>query len=141
MKFTFRAKFNKNNNMNTLTKIKNLRKSHKYTQNFVAKHIETSGPNYSRYESGERNFTIEHILDDSSDPIKNGQIGNLLPLENSKNSKCNGKSLEEKLLIYEDSIYKTTRSFSKRFKEKEFDPSVRTNYLASLFYKEILSFD
>ena len=61
MKFTFRAKFNKNNNMNTLTKIKNLRKSHKYTQNFVAKHIETSGPNYSRYESGERNFTIEHI--------------------------------------------------------------------------------
>lgn len=87
------------------------------------------------------NFTIEHILDDSSDPIKNGQIGNLLPLENSKNSKCNGKSLEEKLQIYEDSIYKTTRSFSKRFREKEFDPSVRTNYLASLFYKEILNFD
>ena len=47
--------------MNTLTKIKNLRKSHKYTQSFVAKYIGTSGPNYSRYESGERKFTIEHI--------------------------------------------------------------------------------
>lgn len=87
------------------------------------------------------NFTIEHILDDSSDPIRNGQIGNLLPLENSKNSKCNGKSLEEKLLIYEDSIYKTARSFSKRYVGKEFDPSARTDYLASLFYKEILSFN
>lgn len=88
-----------------------------------------------------QDFTIEHILDDSSDPIKNGQIGNLLPLENNKNSRCNGKTLKEKLLIYDDSIYKTARNFSKRYIEKEFDPSQRTDYLASLFYNKVLSFD
>lgn len=47
--------------MNTLEKIKFLRKTHKYTQEFVAKEIGTSGPNYSRYESGEWKFTIDHI--------------------------------------------------------------------------------
>lgn len=47
--------------MNTLEKIKFLRKSNKYTQEFVAKNLGTSAPNYSRYESGERKFTIDHI--------------------------------------------------------------------------------
>lgn len=47
--------------MKTLEKIKYLRKSKKLTQNEVARAIGTSGPNYSRYESGEWNFTIEHI--------------------------------------------------------------------------------
>ena len=47
--------------MNTLEKIKFLRKSNKYTQEFVAKNLETSAPNYSRYESGEWKFTIDHI--------------------------------------------------------------------------------
>lgn len=47
--------------MNTLEKIKFLRKSNKYTQEFVAKNPETSAPNYSRYESGEWKFTIDHI--------------------------------------------------------------------------------
>ena len=88
-----------------------------------------------------QNFTIEHILDDSSDPIKNGQIGNLLPLENNKNSRCNRKTLKEKLLIYDDSIYKTARNFSKRYIDKKFDPSQRTDYLASLFYEKVLTFE
>ena len=47
--------------METLEKIKYLRKQSKKTQNEVAKAIGTSGPNYSRYESGEWKFTIEHI--------------------------------------------------------------------------------
>ncbi len=42
-------------------KIKYLRKINKLTQQEVAKAIGTSAPNFSRYESGERNFTIEHI--------------------------------------------------------------------------------
>ena len=47
--------------MNTLEKIKYLRKTNGLTQQEVAKAIGTSGPNYSRYESGEWNFTVEHI--------------------------------------------------------------------------------
>lgn len=42
-------------------RIKELRKSHKYTQEYVGKVIGTSGSNYSRYESGELIFNIEHL--------------------------------------------------------------------------------
>lgn len=86
-------------------------------------------------------FTIEHVFDDSEDPIKNGQIGNLIPLEDKYNGNCNGKSFKEKLKIYKNSNYKTTRSFSNRFDQVEFDPTERTEYLAKLFYTKILSFE
>lgn len=48
--------------MDALEKIKFLRKTNKLTQAQVATAIGISGPNYSRYESGEWNFTIKHIL-------------------------------------------------------------------------------
>ena len=41
-------------------------------------------------------FTIEHILDDTNSP-ENGIIGNLIPLEDSLNSRCNGKDFASKL--------------------------------------------
>lgn len=47
--------------MNTLEKIKFLRKTHKLTQEKIANILGTSAPNYSRYESGEWKFTIEHV--------------------------------------------------------------------------------
>lgn len=65
------------------------------------------------------NFTIEHILPDSVD-VANGQIGNLIPLEESLNKRCEDKALPEKLKIYSDSTYKTARDFSKRFEIYKF---------------------
>ncbi|MFA6755628.1 MAG: helix-turn-helix transcriptional regulator [Bacilli bacterium] len=47
--------------MNTLLKIKNLRIEHNYTQKYVAEKLNISPANYCRYESGEWNFTIQHI--------------------------------------------------------------------------------
>lgn len=47
--------------MDTVDKLKYLRKMNKYTQDEVAKKIGTSGSNYSRYESKEQTFTIDHI--------------------------------------------------------------------------------
>lgn len=82
-------------------------------------------------------FSIEHILPDSEDK-RNGQIGNLLPLEISINKAIGTKSLAEKLEFYKSSNYKTVRSFASRYSEKEFNPDNRSKYLAGLFYDEIL---
>ncbi|MBQ3459820.1 MAG: DUF262 domain-containing protein [Solobacterium sp.] len=82
-------------------------------------------------------FTIEHVYDDS-EGVNNGQIGNLLPLEEHLNKRCIGKSFAEKLVIYSESSFYTTRSFSKRFTEQQFNPEKRTEYLADLFYKSVL---
>lgn len=84
-------------------------------------------------------FTIEHVLNDS-DCMENGQIGNLLPLECSINTNLKNGSFNDKIKKYGESNYKTTRGFCNRFSnEKSFDPSKRTEYLAILFYENILS--
>lgn len=84
-------------------------------------------------------FTIEHIKDDA-ESNENGQIGNLLPLELKYNGNLSGKSYDKKIEVYEESKYKTTRVFAKRYKDKNFIPSDRTKFLAEKFYDEILSF-
>lgn len=81
-------------------------------------------------------FTIEHVLDDADD-VSNGQIGNLIPLEEGINSGLSGKEFDEKIKAYMRSNYKTARSFSERY-SMSFDPQKRTHYLAALFYDEIL---
>ena len=83
------------------------------------------------------NFTIEHVLPDGIDSA-NGQIGNLIPLEQNLNEMCKTRHLEEKLIIYKDSSYVSARMFGKRFQDKEFDPEKRSEYLAMLFYEKIL---
>ena len=47
--------------MNTLEKIRYLRFMNKYIQAEVAEKIGIGRTNYCQYESGKRNFTIEHI--------------------------------------------------------------------------------
>jgi len=47
--------------MNTLEKIRYLRFIHYYTQKDIAEKIGIGPTNYCCYESGKRNFTIEHI--------------------------------------------------------------------------------
>lgn len=85
-------------------------------------------------------FTIEHILDDQDDAC-NGRIGNLIPLEESLNSQCNGKSFKEKLQIYAQSSFYTARSIAKRYENTEiFDIDSRTRAIAKEFYGKILAF-
>lgn len=82
-------------------------------------------------------FTVEHILPDS-DGITNAQIGNLIPLEDALNRSCANKSLTDKCGFYEKSSFTSARGIATRFREKPFDPSKRTEYLAKLMYNNIL---
>ena len=82
-------------------------------------------------------FTVEHILPDS-DGITNAQIGNLIPLEDALNRSCANKSLTDKCGFYEKSSFTSARGIATRFREKPFDPSKRTEYLARLMYNNIL---
>lgn len=86
-------------------------------------------------------FSIEHVLDDSLSD-ENGQIGNLIPLEESNNGNANRKKYESKIDIYKKSNYITARKFAERFpNESGFNPSNRTEYLAKVFYDNILKFE
>lgn len=82
-------------------------------------------------------FTVEHILPDSNG-ITNAQIGNLIPLEDALNRSCANKSLTDKCGFYEKSSFTSARGIATRFREKPFDPSKRTEYLAKLMYNNIL---
>lgn len=82
-------------------------------------------------------FIVEHILPDS-DGITNAQIGNLIPLEDALNRSCANKSLTDKCGFYEKSSFTSARGIATRFREKPFDPSKRTEYLAKLMYNNIL---
>ena len=79
----------------------------------------------------------ELVLPDS-DGIANAQIGNLIPLEDALNRSCANKSLTAKCDFYEKSSFTSARGIATRFREKPFDPSKRTEYLAKLMYNNIL---
>lgn len=90
-------------------------------------------------ESQDANIeTIEHVLNDAGTE-DNSIIGNLLPLEATLNTnKLSEKTFEEKLDVYENSKYATTRAFVKRYKYTSFEPKERTYLLASYLYNEVL---
>jgi len=81
--------------------------------------------------------TIEHILPDSAS-IENAQIGNLLLLEEKLNRKCKDRPIDEKINIYQESALVCPHRFAKRYNEKEFIPSSRTEFLATFVYNNIL---
>lgn len=82
-------------------------------------------------------FTIEHMLPDS-ESIDNSQIGNLIPLEESLNRRCDTKPLSEKYVIYSESNFASARGVSALYVDKEFKASQRTEFLARLIYNNIL---
>lgn len=82
-------------------------------------------------------FTLEHVLPDS-EGILNAQIGNLIPLEDTLNRRCANKDLSDKFSLYKKSCFTSARNIPTRYKEKMFDPSKRTEYLAKLMYNNIL---
>lgn len=85
-------------------------------------------------------FTIEHMLPDSKS-VKHSQIGNLIPLEENLNINLSDKPLEEKFDTYENSSFTSCRNTAKRYRNKDFDPDKRTEFLAKLIYNNILELD
>lgn len=83
------------------------------------------------------NLTIEHVLPDSQER-ENCQIGNLLPLEEWLNSKCKDEPVENKMKYYQESAFKTTRDFTKRYSQNKFEPNTRAKKMAEEFYDHIL---
>lgn len=83
-------------------------------------------------------YSIEHIQPDSADE-SNALIGNLLPLENALNRRCGDKSPHEKIAIYKESSFMTTRRVAERLSEGVFDVSKRTEFIARDLYKWLIN--
>ena len=84
-------------------------------------------------------FTIEHVLPDSQSP-ENALIGNLLPLERNLNDNCKDKPLADKIHIYKQSQFKTTREFAERYENKTFDPQKRAEFMAKMVWSKVNSY-
>lgn len=82
-------------------------------------------------------FTIEHILPDSEGE-QNAHIGNLIPLEEHLNKRCENKSFEEKVKIYAESNFKMARSIKERYEGKGFSIERRTKVMSKMVYNNIL---
>ena len=83
-------------------------------------------------------FTIEHILPDSQ-KRDNAMIGNLVPLEDRLNNRCQDKELNEKIPIYEESNFITARNVARRYKDRvdSFSITIRSTRMANELYDEI----
>lgn len=85
-------------------------------------------------------FSIEHIIPDSSNSLNAYNIGNLIPLEEWRNAGLKDKPIEEKLAVYADSEYRMARNFASCYTEN-FDPLKRNELMAKKIYNEILNLD
>ena len=83
-------------------------------------------------------YTVEHALPDSADEA-HAAIGNLLMLEHDLNERCRDLPLADKLPVYRESAFVTTRGFAERYADKEFSVDSRTGYLAKYVYGLISS--
>ena len=67
----------------------------------------------------------------------NALVGNMLLLEPRLNARCANKNLDEKLPIYMESNFATTRAFAKRYSKKDFDIRSRTEHMSDRLYESI----
>lgn len=81
-------------------------------------------------------YTIEHVLPDSAS-ADNALVGNMLLLEPRLNARCANKKLDEKLPIYMESNFATTRAFAGRYLKKDFDIRSRTEHMSDRLYESI----
>lgn len=86
-------------------------------------------------------FTIEHVNPDSQGE-ENARIGNLIPLEKGLNERCDNKTIQEKIEVYEDSNYATARKLAKRIENADgvFDSKKRSLYLGKMIYDDIVNY-
>lgn len=99
--------------------------------------------NYLGSATWQLEFTVEHVLPDSNGS-QNAVIGNLVPLEENINKKVKGWDIKDKLVVYsKESAFASARKLTERYgKEPEkFSPEKRTDYMAEVFYKDILKMD
>ena len=99
--------------------------------------------NYLESVVWQLDFTVEHILPDSNGS-QNAIIGNLIPLEQKINEKVKDWSISDKLEVYgKESVFASARKLTERYgKEPEkFNPETRTEFMAELFYKDILKME
>lgn len=82
-------------------------------------------------------YTVEHALPDSADE-GHAAIGNLLLLEHDLNERCKDLPLVDKLPIYRESGFATTRGFAERYADRDFSVDGRTSYLAKYVYGLII---
>lgn len=86
-------------------------------------------------------YTLEHILPDSSDDESVVQIGNILPLEEELNKRCKNKSVSEKIDIYKKSQFMITQFFANDY-DGNFDiESIkkRTEKISKIIFDKILN--
>ena len=92
-----------------------------------------------------KKFTLEHVQDDSNGGLS-CLIGNIIPLSSKDNKACNGKTIAEKIDIYNRSSYSAPRLLIEKMQENYEQTTTywsdhyiegRTTKLANLFYKEI----
>lgn len=83
-------------------------------------------------------YTLEHILPDSEGE-ENALVGNILPLEQDLNKRCENKKLQEKIPIYKESNFAITRGFANWYEDNpgRYSPKQRTDFLAGLLYEYI----
>lgn len=101
--------------MDTVDKLKYLRKSNNLTQEDVAKKIGTTGSNYSQYESKEQTFTIEHIKKLAT--LYGVTISYLLDDNNDKEILLSKEELN-KLIEAKNVIEKIEKSYSPKYDKK-----------------------
>lgn len=94
-------------------------------------------------ELGVENMSLEHILPQSLKSAEYDSIGNLIPLHPDINSQCGHKSVQQKLILYRTSNYKTVKMLISELGEEVIWTSKhiedRAERLAEYAYKEIFT--
>ena len=85
-------------------------------------------------------YTIEHIIPDSTEDEIVVQLGNLLPLEKDLNEEIKDIILPNKLKIYSKSKYSLVKQFVENY-DINWDIEKRTEQLAYIVFNNILKFN
>ena len=73
---------------------------------------------------------------------EDARIGNLIPLEKGLKERCDNKTIQGKIEVYDDSNYATARKLAKRIENADgvFDSKKRSLYLGKMIYDDIVNY-
>ena len=93
------------------------------------------------YEIESNSLTLEHIMPKSSTSENKNSIGNLVPIEEVLNLKCDNSDFKAKKEIYKKSNYLTMKQFLKNIDVKsdwtEEDIALRSEIIAKLMFEDL----